>query len=86
MLPSDNVTQVGFSFASGTFDPNVEYEFVAFASNAAGEGLPGAFYNFNRIPGPPTIDVVDLVSGSLSLTVSPPDDIGTRGMPQVEST
>ena len=75
------VLQVLFNFAAGKFSPGAKYTFVAYASNAAGEGPPSKPVTFTpRVPGPPTIDVVGLVSGSLSLDVSPPSDTGSSGL------
>ena len=72
------VLQVLFNFAAGEFTPGTEYTFVAYASNAVGEGPPSKPATFTpRVPGPPSIDAVALVSGSLSLDVSPPTDPGS---------
>ena len=70
-----------FNFADGEFTPGTEYTFVAYASNAVGEGPPSKPATFTpRVPGPPTIDAVALVSWSLSLDVSPPTDPGSSRM------
>ena len=79
-------TQVEFIFASGTFNPNSQYKFVAYASNAAGEGPPSAPITFTKVPGAPVIDSVVAASGALNLVVSPPADIGTSGTPPSDIT
>ena len=75
------MVQVLFNFTAGKFTPGAKYTFVAYASNAAGEGPPSApVTSIPKVPGPPTIDTIGLVSGTLNLKVYPPADTGTSGM------